>query len=172
MASGVAAALEALAQFHEAPRIRAVAAWVRGMACQLEGQMELALGLLRQARSLFEALGDPHAAASVQVSLLSAMAILGRSADAIACGEGARAVFVEMGDQLSAGKIEQNLGGTYFRRDQYAAAEQLLRSARATLAHRRRCIRRVSASAALWRLARANRRMRWRRFRTSARGWR
>jgi CHAT domain-containing protein/tetratricopeptide (TPR) repeat protein len=128
-ACGAAAALEVLAQLNDEPRIKAIAAWVRGMAAQLEGQMELSLALLRDASSLFDMLEDRHASASVQVSLLSALAILGRHADAIACGEAARAVFVEMGDELSAGKIEQNLGGIYFRRDQYREAELLLRSA-------------------------------------------
>jgi CHAT domain-containing protein len=130
VAQGAAAALEVLAQREEEPRIRALAEWVRGMACELQGEMEASVGCLRQASALFEHLGDPHSAALVQVSLLTALAMLGRYADAIACGEAARAFFIRVGDGLSAGKVEQNLGGLHFRRDQYREAEQLLRSAR------------------------------------------
>jgi CHAT domain-containing protein len=130
LAAGAAAALETVARFDDEPRIGAVAAWVNGMACQLQGQMETSVRWLRQAVSLFDSLGDAHASASVKVSLLSALAILGRYPDALECGEAARTFFIETGDALSAGKIEQNLGGIFFRRDQYREAEQLLHSAR------------------------------------------
>jgi CHAT domain-containing protein len=130
IAGGAASALEVLAQRHSDPRISAVALWVRGMAAQLRGEMEASVDWLREASAEFARLGDMHSSASVQVSLLTALAILGRYADAIACGESARTFFIHDGDYLSAGKVEQNLGGLYFRRDRYADAEQLLRSAR------------------------------------------
>ena len=130
IASGAASALEVLAQRQSDPRISAVALWVRGMAAQLRGEMEASVDWLREASALFARLGDMHSSASVQVSLLTALAIVGRYADAIACGESARAYFIGDGDHLSAGKVEQNLGGLHFRRDRYADAEQFLRSAR------------------------------------------
>ena len=130
VASGAAAALEILAQRQEDLRIRALAEWVRGMVCELHGEMDASIRWLRQASTRYEHLGDAHSAARVQVSLLTAYAILGRYSDALACGEAARAFFVRAGDELSAGKVEQNLGGVQFRRDHYREAEHLLRSAR------------------------------------------
>jgi CHAT domain-containing protein/tetratricopeptide (TPR) repeat protein len=129
-AGEAAAALAALARLDSDPEVVALAAWVGGMACQLEGQMQTALAHLDQASALFSALGQTHTAASVDVSRVTALAILGRYEEGIACGMGAREVFVRLGDQLSAGKIESNLGGIHFRRDQYREAERLLRSAR------------------------------------------
>jgi CHAT domain-containing protein len=108
----------------------ALAAWVGGMARQLEGDMEGSLHRLEQAVSLFQALGQLHTAARVQVSQVIALAVLGRYDEAIACGVSARQVFISLADELSAGKIEQNLGGIYLRRDQYREAERFLRSAR------------------------------------------
>jgi CHAT domain-containing protein len=130
VASGAAAALEILAQREEDPHIRALAEWLRGMACELRGDMEASIRWLRQASARFEHLGDSHSAARVQVSLLTAYAMLGRYSDALACGETARAFFIRVGDELSAGKVEQNLGGIQFRRDHYREAEHLLRCAR------------------------------------------
>jgi CHAT domain-containing protein len=130
VANGAAAALEALAEREREPRIRALAHWVRGMTCGLQGEMEASVRWLRYAIASFECLADAHSAALVQVSLLTALAILGRYSEAIECGRSARAVLTREGDDLSAGKVEQNLGGVYFRRDNYREAEQLLRSAR------------------------------------------
>ena len=129
-ARSVAAALDVLANAEQDPAVKAIAEWVRGMTSQLRGEMDASVNWLQQARSRFERIGDSHSAALVQVSLLTSLAVLGRYTEAIACGEAALKFFTGAGDELSAGKIEQNLGGLYFRRDQYAKAEQLLRSAR------------------------------------------
>jgi len=123
-------ALAALADHVSQPEVRALAAWTTGIAALTTGQMEAALERLDQAAAGFEALGKPHAAASTQVSKLIALAMLGRYDEALACGQHARDVFVAHGDELAAGKIEQNLGNLHVRRDRYAEAEQLYRSAR------------------------------------------
>src|SRR5438093_237090 len=57
-------------------------------------------------------------------------ALLGRHDEAIECGLRARDVFLAHGDVLAAGKIEQNLGNIYFRRDDYHEAERFYRAAR------------------------------------------
>ena len=104
------------------------------MACQLDGQMQASLTRLEEAGRLFDALGQTRTVAQVEVSRVIALAHLGRYDEAVACGVHAREVFVQVGDQLSAGKVEQNLGGIHFRRDQYRDAERFLRSARARFA--------------------------------------
>ena len=101
------------------------------MACQLDGQMQASLTRLEEAGRLFDALGQTRTVAQVEVSRVIALAHLGRYDEAVGCGVRAREVFVQVGDQLSAGKVEQNLGGIHFRRDQYRDAERFLRSARA-----------------------------------------
>jgi CHAT domain-containing protein len=65
------------------------------------------------------------------VSKLIALAMLGRYDEAIACGLAARDVFLAHADLLAAGKIDQNLGNIYHRRERYREAEQFYRSARA-----------------------------------------
>jgi hypothetical protein len=48
------------------------------VACQLDGRMEVALRELQSAEDAFSGQGDARAAASVQVSTLVALAMLGR----------------------------------------------------------------------------------------------
>src|SRR6266545_4577698 len=131
-AAGAAAALAALASANDHPEIQALAAWTSGMAAlQLEGQVERAIARIDDAAARFEALGQPHTAASTQVSKIFALARLGRYDEAIACGLRARDVFLASDDTLAAGKIDLNLGNIYHRRDQYSLAEQFYLTARA-----------------------------------------
>lgn len=125
-----AAALAKLAGRLSHPEVDALAAWTAGIAALIEGRLELALLRLDEAEAGFKTLNKPHTAASTQVSKLIALAMLGRYDEALACGLRARDVFVAYGDLLAAGKIEQNLGNIYFRRDRYQEAERLYRLAR------------------------------------------
>jgi CHAT domain-containing protein len=120
-----------LASADDQPEVVALAAWVGGMACQLDGQMQASLARLEEAARLFETLGQTRTVAQVEVSRVIALAHLGRYEEAIACGVRAREVFVRLHDQVSAGKVEQNLGAIHLRRDQYREAERFLSSARA-----------------------------------------
>lgn len=129
-AARAAAALAVLAHTVDNPDIRALSAWTSGMAALDSGNMQEAIALLDDAHARFLALNQFHTAAATQVSKLIGLAILGRYDEAIACGLRARDVFVACGDELAAGKIEQNLGNIYWRRDFYAEAEQFLSSAR------------------------------------------
>ncbi|MEJ7654719.1 MAG: tetratricopeptide repeat protein [Chloroflexia bacterium] len=65
-----------------------------------------------------------------QVGRLPAPAISGRYDEAVACGLEAREVFVSNGDALTTGKVEQNHGNIYFRRDEPREAERYYRAAR------------------------------------------
>jgi CHAT domain-containing protein/tetratricopeptide (TPR) repeat protein len=131
-AAGAAAALAALAAMDDNAELQALAAWTSGMAAlQLEGQIERAIQLIDEAAERFDALAQPHTAASTQVSKIFALARLGRYDEAIACGLRARDVFLSYGNILEAGKIELNLGNIYHRRDQYGEAAQFYQAARA-----------------------------------------
>src|SRR5262245_6668222 len=129
-AAGAAGALMAIADRADDPEVRGLAAWTSGMAKLDGGQMDEAIAYLNDAEAQFLALGQAHTAAATQVSKLIALAMLGRYDQAIACGLQARDVFLAHGDTLAAGKIEQNLGNIYHRRECYHEAEQFHRSAR------------------------------------------
>jgi CHAT domain-containing protein/tetratricopeptide (TPR) repeat protein len=129
-AAEIAAALADLAKVTENTQVSAVAAWTEGMVALDAGQLELALARLDLAEAQFLETGQPLRAAATQVSKLRGLAILGRYDEALACGLEARAVFLDHGDMLAAGKMEQNLGNLDFLRDRYASAEQYYRSAR------------------------------------------
>jgi CHAT domain-containing protein len=130
-ATGAAAALGALSELTDDAEIAALAAWVRGIAALVDGQMERAIEHLDDAEARFLSLNRPHSAASTQVSKLIALAMLGRYDEAIACGLRARDIFAEYGDTLAAGKVEHNIGNIYFRRDRYREAEEFQSAARA-----------------------------------------
>lgn len=129
-AVGAAAALADLAAAAPDPEIDAVAAWAAGIAAITEGAMEASVAALATAYDRFTALGKPTTAAATQVGRLIALAMLGRYDEAVICGTQARDTFLAHGDDLSAGKIEQNLGGMAWRRDRYREAEQFHRAAR------------------------------------------
>lgn len=130
-ASGAAAALATLARVSDDPETHALAAWTSGMAALLlDGQADRAIRYVDDAAARFTALGQFTTAATTQVSKLAALAILGRYEEAIDCGLRLRQAFLEQGDQLAVGKVEQNLGNLYARRDRYQVAETCYRAAR------------------------------------------
>ena len=129
-ARGAASALAALAAVVDDPNVQALAAWTAGIAALIDGRMEQAIAHLDDAAAQWTILGQPLQAAATQVSKLMALAMLGRYDAALECGLPARDVFVEHGDLLAAGKIEQNLGNISFRRDRYIEAERFYRAAR------------------------------------------
>jgi CHAT domain-containing protein len=131
---GVAGALADLAAAQPDPEIEALAAWAAGVAAITEGAMEEAIGWLERAAARFAQIDMPQIAAATQVSKLIALGILGRYDEAVACGMQARDALLAAGDELAAGKIEQNLGSMAWRRDRYAEAEQFHRAARARFA--------------------------------------
>jgi tetratricopeptide (TPR) repeat protein len=117
------------------PHALAVAAWVAGIcALQVDGSAGTAAPLLDDAAARFRALSDRRAEASVEVHALHALAVLGRYDEAIERGVRAREAFLDLGDAVGAGLIEQNLGNMLFRRDRYREAEGYYREARARYA--------------------------------------
>jgi CHAT domain-containing protein/tetratricopeptide (TPR) repeat protein len=130
LAARAAAALITLASVTSDTEIHALMAWTVGMSALDHGLMEEGMVKLDTAEALFLDLDQPHTAAATQVSKLIALAKLGRYEEAIECGLRARDVFLAHDDILAAGKIEQNLGNIYFRRDNYQEAERFYRAAR------------------------------------------
>jgi len=129
-AIAIAEAVQQLAEGAMVPSGLAVAAWMRGMAQQLQGDLPTSLEHLEQAEAAFIALGQPAVAAETLISKLFSLAMLGRYDEALRAGLRARAIFLSHDDILAAGKVEQNLGNIYFRRDEYRKAEQLYRTAK------------------------------------------
>jgi CHAT domain-containing protein/tetratricopeptide (TPR) repeat protein len=130
-ALAAATALSILARVRPQPQVAALALWTAGRAAlQIEGRIEQAAADLQAAEAQFAALGLPRQVAATQVSTLHALALLGRYDEALECGQRARDVFLAHGDLLSTGKIEQNLGNLYFRRDRYPEALDSYHAAR------------------------------------------
>lgn len=129
-ARGAAAALKILAETTKDREVAALAAWIAGIAALVDGQMERAITYFEDSESRFITLEQTHTAASTQVIKLYALALLGRYDEAIECGLRAREVLIAYGDELAAGKIENNIGNIYFRRDRYQEAEQFQSAAR------------------------------------------
>ena len=125
-----AAILRFLAKQNQDPEIEALANWASGIAALTEAQLETALGLLDQAEATFMSLNKDHTAAATQLAKIVALAMLGRYDEAIDCGLRARDVFLAHDDQMEAGRIENNIGNLYFRRDRYLEAEQFQTIAR------------------------------------------
>jgi CHAT domain-containing protein len=130
-ATAGAALLHTLALRSEQPEIHALAAWGNAIAALAEGQMEQAISWFDAAATRFGQLAQPHTAAAVQVGKLTALAMLGRYDEAVACGLAARDVLLAHDDAAKAGRIEANLGNIAWRRDQYAEAERYYRTAHA-----------------------------------------
>jgi CHAT domain-containing protein len=133
-AVAAAAALEEMAATNDSEELAALRDWASGIAALVGGRMEQAILRLDEAEARFQRLCQPHTAGSTQVSKLIALAMLGRYEEAIETGLRARDRFLEHGDLLAAGKVENNIGNIYFRRDRYREAEQFQSAARERLA--------------------------------------
>lgn len=130
--SAVVSTLELLNQFCGSAEIAAYVEWTKAIRSLVGGELEKCLAWLDKSEKSFNRLGKTHAAATTQISKLYALALLGRYDEAVACGLRAREIFLAEEDILSAGKIENNIGNLYWRRDFYREAEPYL-----TSAHRR-----------------------------------
>lgn len=122
--------LHQLSNAYDHPEIAALTLWADGLAALINGQMDETINLLDAAANRFFTLNQPHTAATTQISKLIALAMLGRYGEAIECALSARDICLQHNDLLSAGKIENNLGNIYYRRDLYHEAEHFHRRAR------------------------------------------
>ena len=125
-----AAILRRLAKDKNEIEISALANWASGIADLTEAKLDSAVVLLDRAETTLSLLGKNHTAAATQLAKIVALAMLGRYEEAIECGLRARDVFLAHDDQMEAGRIENNIGNLYFRRDNYLEAEKFQTMAR------------------------------------------
>src|SRR6266542_3463279 len=125
-----AEALASLTEQNNNPEINGLSNWAGGIAALVEGQMELAVSRLDSAEATLLSLHKDHTAAASQLAKTIALAMLGRYDEAIECGLRARDVFLAHNDQMEVGRIENNLGNLFFRRDRYHEAEKFQSMAR------------------------------------------
>jgi len=111
--------------------LEAYAEWTEAIENLVGGRIETCVHFLDKSEKSFQNLNKTHEAATTQTSKLYALALLGRYDEAIECGLRARDVFLAHNDVYSAGKIENNIGNLYWRRDFYRESEPFLESARA-----------------------------------------
>lgn len=109
--------------------VAALADWTQGIAHVSRGQMAEAVQSFDAAAHTFRQCGLPHPAAQTQVPKVMALAMLGRHADAAACGIAAQRDFVAQKDFRAAGKISLNLGSMHLRLDEYAHGASQYRAA-------------------------------------------
>lgn len=130
VARKAANALSVLARSSHTEKTEGFASWVQGIALITEGKIEAAVGSLDQAASTFKKIKDRHLAAQTQVAKLYCFALLGRYDEALKSGREALRTFEKYGDQLAAGRVENNIGNIYWRREMHGGAEKYFLSAR------------------------------------------
>lgn len=124
-------ALIKLAKQNSNREIHSLANWASGITALTRGDNQAAIDSLENAASGFRRLKKETLAAQTQVALLYALALQGDYDRAIAAGRAALAVFLAEADDLSAAKIEKNLGSIFHRRDLYQQAEEYYKTAEA-----------------------------------------
>lgn len=125
-----ASALKSLYKFNPQREIRAILLWVSGISELTKGKLEPAIAELDSAADAFYELDRRHEAAQTRVARLIALALLGRYEEAVETGESVLKVLESYGDELTAGKVEKNLGNIVSRQDRHLKAEKYYLSAR------------------------------------------
>lgn len=110
--------------------IDAIFAWVSGVAHITKGKLEHAIKDLDRSAEILKELDREHEAAQTQVPKLIAFALLGRYEEAVTTGEGILKILDKHGDEVTAGKIEKNLGNILSRQDLHLRAEEYYLAAR------------------------------------------
>nr|MCU0238882.1 CHAT domain-containing protein [Pyrinomonadaceae bacterium] len=123
-------ALETMFEFLPLEKISALAKWVRGISFLAEGKTEKSIKCLDDSAEIFEKSDEFYNSAQTKVSKLYALALLGRYDEAIEVGKNALQIFLKFDDELSAGKIENNLGNIVSRQELHHEAEKYYKSAR------------------------------------------
>jgi tetratricopeptide (TPR) repeat protein len=124
-ARGAAHTLDILAKRHPTPVTRAYADWTTGLATlQITGRPEEALALLDTATARFLLLHEQQTAATIQISKLSALILLGRYEETIIYGVTIRERLRARGDRSGMCQVAQNLGNLHLRRGAYELADQ------------------------------------------------
>jgi CHAT domain-containing protein len=124
-----AKSLQALTKIYPDKKIQAITTWVTAISELTKGKLESAISKINESEHLFLQINEEHSAAQTQVSKLYILALLGKYNEAIECGKSALTVFVKSGNEIESGKLEQNIGNIYWRREQHEKAETYYLSA-------------------------------------------
>ena len=130
IARSAAAAMRLLSRVNKDNEIKAIACWTQGIAYITRGKFGRAVIVLDEAAIILERAGRVHDAAQTQVAKLLALATLSRYDDAVRTGKRALKIFLNEGDDISAGKIEINLSNIASRLGRHREAEKHSLSAR------------------------------------------
>jgi tetratricopeptide (TPR) repeat protein len=114
-----------------APSRRALALRGRAMVAHANQRSEEALVDYRAALALHAAAGEELDAARVERSLVDVLQMSGRSDEALAVGERARATLERLGERRLLAQLLCNVGNVHFRLDAYPAATRCYEEARA-----------------------------------------
>ncbi len=104
-------------------KIEAIFFWVSSIAQITKGKLQSAITDIDSAETLFVQINEEHLAAQTQVSKLYVLALLGKYDEAVLCGKKALTTFEKYKDETEAGKVEQNIGNIYWRRELHEQAE-------------------------------------------------
>jgi tetratricopeptide (TPR) repeat protein len=129
-AQKAANALKSLYKFNPRKDIQALLLWVSGISKITKGKLEPAIDDLDKAADIFLELDRGHESAQTRVARLIALALLGRYQEAVKTGEKALKILEKYGDDLTAGKVEKNLGNIVSRQELHLKAEKYYLSAR------------------------------------------
>lgn len=125
-----AQSLKTLLKFNPNKETEAYYFWVSGIADITKGNFISAIANLDQSAEIFLKVNFEHLAATTQTPKILALALLGKYEAAIETGKNALKSFEKFGDELSAGKIEKNLGNIFARQGDERTAEKYYLSAR------------------------------------------
>ena len=103
---------------------QALAYWVNGIADLTEGKLEKAICHLDKAAEIFQKIEKELNAAQTKVSKLLALAMLGRYDEAVKTGKNALKIFEKFGDEIAAGKTENNIGNVFIRQEHFEQAKE------------------------------------------------
>ncbi len=129
LAQESAKTLQLLAKIHPNKKIEAITFWVSSISEITKGKLQSAISKIIKSEQLFLQINEEHFAAQTQVSKLYILALLGKYDEAIECGKSALKMFVESGDEIEAGKIEQNIANILWRQELHEQAETYYLSA-------------------------------------------
>ena len=123
-AQSSAKALQSLCKISAQKEIEAIAEWITGVSEITRGNLISATEKLDKSAAIFSEIKKEYEAAQTQVSKLIALAMLGKYIEAIETGKNALKVFEGYGDEIAAGKIENNIGNIFIRQENFQQAEK------------------------------------------------
>ena len=126
--------LQTIYKFSLQKEIKAYSEWIDGIAEITRGKLASAIENLDQSSATFTNLEKEYEAAQTQVAKLYALSLLGKYDEAVECGKKILNVFEKFGDEISAGKVEKNLGNIVSRHELHSLAEQFYLAAQARFA--------------------------------------